>query len=220
MGKRGPTGQRTLGPTSGWLEQPRIDRERAGEILGAEVPSESWDEVLSALQLYQFKTARLRAMKPSRKKGDPQAYEPRRAFAWQKLQQAQASIEAVRRDPHACMEFGSAASKRTNSVIPANELSRRLDAAIEELGRALDILHFAEGPLATSPPSEADCKKALVHAIREALGKAGLPIETSGGASYEYANPKPFECLILALDIHQEQSTPAWLKWLDRALSD
>ena len=213
---------------AGFVTEPQISREKAGEVLGHEIPAEAWQRIERAINVYGNSLQDLTATKASRKKGDPQGWLSRQTAATKALEAALDRLEAAR-SRHG--EFLHEASENYSlqtfgySAGPERSARRKIDQAFRLALDALIILDRAQ-PQNIEAPTAAAARDAAIREIYSALVESGIGVRVSSGYQLDaldravrLSDLTAFENLIVQLQIGDEKKPAAFAAFIRAALA-
>lgn len=246
MGRRGKQPPAIWATSGGFVadHEPKLTREEAGAILGAEIPAEAWNRIHWEVTLLNIRLSELAELpRANANRNDPRSLEKWRERALAVVERAAKDLRALRGDrlqvtaarevavenhmaqPRVQRLDGEARGAEWQNAREAYDLRKHLEAALEALFMAGLVLDRAEGAKGIRPMSEAELRARCVREIAAALREAGLPVEGTSRAVIDAARGTlnlegltPFERLIAELEVLPDRAPAALADAIREAL--
>lgn len=208
MGTRGPSATRVLSGAGYWIAPPPITQDRAGAILGAAIPAETWAAMERAFADHEATMALIRGTTSA------SAAKGQRDRAARTLGDALTGVKALHGDGAILSQITQAA---TVAGAADTDLRAHLRAAALALRAAQRIVNAADAAPTMRVPTEGVAKGALAKRLRTVLRKAGLPSALSDRRSLPSdaaeSDLTPFERLLSEAGVHVAETPAALAKW-------
>lgn len=220
------TTKRAASPGAYYVIVPPIEKSKAAEIMGCDIPDEAWLKIRFAFRAFGSVLEQLSASKTSKSKGDPQGWHYRQNEAIRALEAALAKIDQARRHGNFLEEASENYSKQTFGESSPIERNARLklDNAYQETLGALAIVERAI-PLEIELPTEATARSELVRAIWQAFIETGIDAKASTGFSLEgivgtirLSDLTRFERLLIEFQIGDDRKPAAFSAFVRSAI--
>jgi hypothetical protein len=216
MGTRGPQPAGLIGAAAYWVGCFPVTRERAGEILGAEVSPATWASVAEVFRDFDG------IMALADRRATARSYAKGRAAAEKSLGEALAAVFAMIGNDltHDMAMMARLEQDRLGGELDCG-LTDHLAAAAKALSLAQGVVRSAV-PVELTLPTEGAARAALARNLRDVLQGAGISCTVSDRRSLpddpSEGDLTPFERFLSEAGVHKANSFDALAKWTATAL--